>query len=200
MTSKTALYRHWNGEGKLLYVGISIRPFQRLDQHAYGSHWADDIEKVTIEYFDTRREAEAAERKAIKDESPLHNIVHAIADGAAIETETRKRVARDPIPQRAADDHVYRHATHRGQRGTDPDEAIESASSEPLVVPGRPMPFRITPERAEGTIDRLVAEGRLIRSLGGLYPPFSYDYVHKLAIKRYLADNDNDEAGVEEAA
>lgn len=56
MLAKTALYRHWDKDGNLLYVGISMRPFERLASHVYGSHWADTIERVTMEYFDTRAE------------------------------------------------------------------------------------------------------------------------------------------------
>lgn len=70
----TALYRHFDAADRLLYVGISLRPTYRLGQHAGGSHWADNIVRVTIEWLPTRPEAIEAERRAIATENPLHNI------------------------------------------------------------------------------------------------------------------------------
>lgn len=71
----TALYRHFDADGRLLYVGISLSPARRLSNHAAGSRWADKIAHVTIEWLPTRQEALAAEGRAIASENPLHNIV-----------------------------------------------------------------------------------------------------------------------------
>lgn len=73
---RTNLYRHFNGEGQLLYVGISLSAIQRLAQHKEHSDWFESIANVTIEQFDTREEALKAERAAIFHERPLHNIQH----------------------------------------------------------------------------------------------------------------------------
>ena len=70
---KTALYRHFDASGRLLYVGMSVNPVQRLAQH-YDSVWADEIARVDINYFSDRTTAAAAEREAILTEKPLHNI------------------------------------------------------------------------------------------------------------------------------
>lgn len=200
MTAKTALYRHWNSAGKLLYVGISLKPFERLATHVYGSHWADDVTSVTIEYFDTRADADTAERKAIREERPAHNIVHAINDDKVVEVDFRSKVRRrSSIPEWAADAHIYKHATARGSLGTDPDAAIEEACGEPVQIKGRHITYRMTPEQAELAMDRLVADGALIRRLGATYPPMHGDYIHKLAIPRYLASIDTDD-DVEDSA
>ena len=71
---KCALYRHFDAEGTLLYVGISLRPFSRFKEHNTHSGWADQIANMAIEYFPTRMEAMAAEIKAVQEESPLYNI------------------------------------------------------------------------------------------------------------------------------
>jgi len=71
---KCALYRHFNAEGTLLYVGISLRPFSRFKEHNTHSGWADQIANMTIEYFPSRMEAMAAEIKAVREEDPVHNI------------------------------------------------------------------------------------------------------------------------------
>lgn len=74
--TRTALYKHYNEAADLLYVGISVRPGERLSEHLAGSHWADEIAHVSLEWFATREDAEKAERIAIRDESPWHNIAH----------------------------------------------------------------------------------------------------------------------------
>jgi excinuclease UvrABC nuclease subunit len=71
---KTQLYRHFDAEKKLLYVGISLSTFARLSQHKDHSPWFEQVMTVEIEHFETREEAMAAERKAIKMENPQFNI------------------------------------------------------------------------------------------------------------------------------
>jgi len=70
----TQLYRHFDKNNNLLYVGISLSTFHRLSQHRDHSGWFYGITNVTIEHFDKREEALAAERKAIKSENPKFNI------------------------------------------------------------------------------------------------------------------------------
>lgn len=72
----THLYRHFNAHGDLLYVGISKSSFDRYMQHKYGSKWSEEIQTMTIKYFPSRAEAEAAERRAIIAEKPLWNVTH----------------------------------------------------------------------------------------------------------------------------
>jgi hypothetical protein len=74
MAGKCALYRHFDGGGALLYVGISLRPFTRTKEHTTFSGWADQIANVRIEYFPTRKEAMEAEARAVREENPAHNI------------------------------------------------------------------------------------------------------------------------------
>jgi excisionase family DNA binding protein len=72
--SATNLYRHYDAEGKLLYVGISLSAVKRLSEHMKEACWADKIVKVEIETFETREKALDAETNAIQTESPTHNI------------------------------------------------------------------------------------------------------------------------------
>lgn len=71
---KVALYRHFDGAGVLLYVGISNRPIRRLDQHGERSSWADCIARVEIEWHQSRDDALAAETEAIRKEGPVWNV------------------------------------------------------------------------------------------------------------------------------
>jgi len=80
VSGKTVLYRHFDANGTLLYVGISNSALKRLDKHKVNSHWAMDIARIELMWLDSKEEALSAERKAIQNESPLYNIdgrVHA---------------------------------------------------------------------------------------------------------------------------
>lgn len=72
----TALYRHFDKDGALLYVGISLSPTYRLSQHRDASRWFSRIADIKIEWHDSREAALEAERAAIKAETPEFNIVH----------------------------------------------------------------------------------------------------------------------------
>ena len=71
---RTDLYRHYDKDNNLLYVGISLNPVIRLMQHRVGSGWYEDIQNITIERFDTEQQARDAERDAIQTENPKYNI------------------------------------------------------------------------------------------------------------------------------
>jgi predicted GIY-YIG superfamily endonuclease len=70
------LYRHYHPNGDLLYVGISLVPLQRQDQHRKGATWRNMIWQIVIEPFATREEALTAEETAIRDEFPKFNSTH----------------------------------------------------------------------------------------------------------------------------
>lgn len=71
---RTALYRHWDASGKLLYVGISLSPLSRISKHRDRSHWFNSIACISIQWFDSREQASRAERRAIRRERPRHNL------------------------------------------------------------------------------------------------------------------------------
>jgi excinuclease UvrABC nuclease subunit len=48
MTTRCYLYRHFTAGGDLLYVGLSVNPFQRLRQHRDASRWFDQVRHVEI--------------------------------------------------------------------------------------------------------------------------------------------------------
>lgn len=73
---QVSLYRHYDSANQLLYVGISASAVHRLGQHSEHSDWFASISRVTIEHFESRPAALTAEREAIINERPLHNIVH----------------------------------------------------------------------------------------------------------------------------
>ena len=88
---KHYLYRHFDHNGVLLYVGISLSTVQRLGQHRDHSHWFDAIVRVEIESFETRAAALDAEREAIRAEHPLCNIAHSQGNVVALNTAANRR-------------------------------------------------------------------------------------------------------------
>jgi excinuclease UvrABC nuclease subunit len=72
--SKQTLYRFYDSNDDLLYVGITKFFEPRLKQHYKNSEWFFETAFVRLEHFKTRREVEDAESYAIKTEQPKYNI------------------------------------------------------------------------------------------------------------------------------
>jgi len=71
------LYRLHDEEGNLLYVGIAFFFGQRMRQHERRAPWWRSVSCVELRRYDTRSEAEDAERTAIRTERPEHNVRYA---------------------------------------------------------------------------------------------------------------------------
>lgn len=71
---RTALYRHFDAAGVLLYVGISNNALRRMLQHQGRSHWYEQVATVRLQWFPSRALAEQAETAAIWSEWPLWNL------------------------------------------------------------------------------------------------------------------------------
>ncbi len=74
--SPQALYRFWDKNNTLLYIGISNNFLGRIRQHTHTADWFQQAHNVTIEHYNSRAEVEQAEVKAIKAELPLYNKTH----------------------------------------------------------------------------------------------------------------------------
>ena len=70
----TTLYRAFNKNNELLYVGISGSLMTRMNSHKRTKSWFKEMSCLTTEHYDTREEALTAESKAIKEENPKYNI------------------------------------------------------------------------------------------------------------------------------
>ncbi len=68
------LYRFWDCDGVLLYVGLTADPGRRWQAHSKDKGWWSQVARVTVEHFPDRASVEAAERTAITTEKPCHNI------------------------------------------------------------------------------------------------------------------------------
>jgi len=69
-----ALYRFYDTDGGLLYVGITSNPGNRFSQHQQTKDWWPEVRGISVEWYGTRGQVAAAETRAIAIENPLRNI------------------------------------------------------------------------------------------------------------------------------
>lgn len=92
----TTLYRYFDVEGTLLYVGIAYDADQRKKGHSQSAaeSWYPLIAERRIEVFDTRAEAEDAEVRAIRSEKPRFNRRHVAQRGPEVRADDLQREQR----------------------------------------------------------------------------------------------------------
>jgi hypothetical protein len=71
---RTALYRHFDKNGNLLYVGVSLNAIERTISHRDKSHWYNDIARIEIEWHHSRSAAYYHQKQAIQREHPRYNV------------------------------------------------------------------------------------------------------------------------------
>lgn len=76
MPERTAVY-HIRGEGDvLIYIGITNGIPFRWNGHQAVQPWWGEVRSITVEWYDSRPEAEAAEKSAILAEQPKYNVTY----------------------------------------------------------------------------------------------------------------------------
>jgi predicted GIY-YIG superfamily endonuclease len=70
---QTCVYRFYDVDNHLLYVGISMNFEGRLAKHRRRPWWPS-VARQTFEWYPNRTSAKDAERWAIHHENPLHNL------------------------------------------------------------------------------------------------------------------------------
>lgn len=74
---RTALYRYFDANEGLLYIGISIDPDGRLKVHRDNhAPWVNEVSRRAVEWHGSRPLALKAEAEAIKAERPRYNGKH----------------------------------------------------------------------------------------------------------------------------
>lgn len=68
------LYRFFDADDTLLYVGMTINPGRRLEKHRATQPWWPDVARIDMEQHPDEVTLRRAEREAIKAENPLHNV------------------------------------------------------------------------------------------------------------------------------
>lgn len=87
--STHALYRFFDAGGDLLYVGITNDPGRRWGRHANDKPWWHEVDRIELERYPSREDVLAAERKAIREEGPRYNLMHAVREAAPAVAEER---------------------------------------------------------------------------------------------------------------
>ena len=70
------LYRYYDEDDLLLYVGITSNTEARHRSHAKDKHWMHWSARSEYVVYDSREQLVEAERQTIFDEKPLYNVVH----------------------------------------------------------------------------------------------------------------------------
>ena len=70
---QTMLYRYFDGEGRLLYVGITMAPKGRHRLHDLRSPHVKYATHISFEWYPDRETARDAELAAIRSEGPVFN-------------------------------------------------------------------------------------------------------------------------------
>lgn len=83
----TSIYRVWDADGVLLYIGISNDWFRRLNQHAIAPWW-QDMAAFHSDLIPEGEDPREVERLAIQSEHPFYNVMWAVP-----------RPAEMPIPE-----------------------------------------------------------------------------------------------------
>lgn len=68
-----AVYRYFNAEGALMYVGSTENLEKRHGKHRSSSWWWAFISDTCVSWYPSREEAEDEERRAYAKEHPLYN-------------------------------------------------------------------------------------------------------------------------------
>lgn len=75
MTGQAIVYRAFDADGSLLYVGMTTKSIKdRLEGHRSASAWWPRFDRCTVENFDSRAAAAIGERRAIQLEQPEFNV------------------------------------------------------------------------------------------------------------------------------
>lgn len=72
---RTALYRLYDADGDLLYIGIGFNPVARYREHRKTKRWWPQVARREVTWYETRTAADMAEREAILAEDPRYNVL-----------------------------------------------------------------------------------------------------------------------------
>lgn len=92
---KVYVYRAFDAEKQLLYVGITKDLVKRFAKHE-DAHWIWDIASLTAEVYESRQEAHAAEVEAIRAELPRWNVMHTADVRGAVAEHRAMALAKHP--------------------------------------------------------------------------------------------------------
>jgi predicted GIY-YIG superfamily endonuclease len=90
---RTAVYRFFDADDRLLYVGITHDTRTRWAWHKGNAAWWASQRRVVVAWHDSRDDALAEEYRAIRAEAPIWNRSHTMAAGRAPYSPPDEQVA-----------------------------------------------------------------------------------------------------------
>lgn len=161
---RCCLYRHFDADGVLLYVGISNDPGYRTHEHSVGAgrRWVIFASRMEGVWYASTEAARAAEKVAIRDEAPVFNSANRSTHA---ESEARKRAyEQSHVPLAVPGEQVRPRLTRA--------EAAEAVRQQIITgdlqlgekmtsIPALAAELDIGHERARLVVDRLIDEGWL---------------------------------------
>jgi hypothetical protein len=148
----TLLYRLFDGDGVLLYIGISDNLKQPMSMHAAEKPWWPRVANMTVEIWPSREAADAAETAAIRDEQPLFN-------------KAKVRVAPEPRAKAVRKPKVVREPVRWNVDLTDPHSIVEMFGLRHVRLPAE-----FTDDRARKNALRVVLDAAGFRRQDGPAP------------------------------
>lgn len=76
MEQPTSVYLYYDADGVLIYTGITSRGGARQSEHVKTKAWWPYVHRQEVEHFASRAEAQARERRLIRDYCPPYNVQH----------------------------------------------------------------------------------------------------------------------------
>lgn len=70
------MYRHFDADGRVLYIGTARQPDTRTSRHRVASPWWSRVSRIEWERHASHQEARRAEIAAIEREQPIYNQRH----------------------------------------------------------------------------------------------------------------------------
>lgn len=96
---KTWVYKHFDEEGTVLYVGVSNDPMMRTRSHEKEADWFDDVRSIDVKSYPTREDALEAEANEILSSRPLYN-KSVIVNGRVIRVHYKDKLREDYLQVR----------------------------------------------------------------------------------------------------
>lgn len=129
-TGRYALYRFFDAQGALLYIGRTNDMNRRGDHHARNQGWWPDVARCTVEFLADFEALVDAEIAAILAEKPRHNIIH---NGVVVAPEHESEW-RNPILTISARVTAAADALH-GDCRTHAEDYFAGAWRQPMTAP-----------------------------------------------------------------
>lgn len=85
---KHDVYKAYDTDGQLLYVGVSVNVFKRLREHKQYAAWMPHSARVDVVQYLNRNAARAEEARCIREDGPLYNVTKENAWGCELSEVT----------------------------------------------------------------------------------------------------------------